>query len=128
MNCKSRLLSLAFMAFAVESILLPLRAQNQAQSLHLVANSPHEVRDLIVALQMKGWLVTFEEGPIQSTTEVEMKETPTGLPVLVRRVVPVTFDVTARELSAATAGERIATLESLLSAYSKTGLLDSYRV
>ena len=128
MSCKSRLLRPARMAFAVGSILLPLRAQDQAQPLHLVANSPHEVRDLVVALQMRGWLVTFEEGPIQSTTEVETKTTPTGLPVLVRRVVPVTFDVSAQQLSVVTAGERVAALEPLLAAYSKTGLLDSYRV
>ena len=103
-------------------------AQDQSQPLHLELYKPHELRDLAVALQMREWLVTFEEGPVLSAAELETKTSPTGLTVLVRRTVPVTFDVGAEQLSAATTNVRAAVIRTVLAQYASAGYKESYRI
>lgn len=121
--CKALMVALAYCA-----VLLPMSAQQQPQPLHLALEKPHQLRDLVVALQMRNWLVTFEEGPVLSARGLETKSTPTGLPLLVKRTVPLTFDVNAEDLSVTSSNARAALLQRLLAAYAKAGYGDSYRV
>jgi hypothetical protein len=105
-----------------------LLAQGQSGPLHLLLDKPHQLRDVVLALQTKNWLITFEESPVLATGELETKVMPTGIAVQVRRTVPVTFDISSNEVSSTSEAARETVLRHLLALYAAAGYSDSYRV
>jgi hypothetical protein len=97
-------------------------------SLHKKFAKPHQLRDLAIELQLSGWPVTFEEGPVTSADQLIGLTSPTGMPILVRRVQPMRVDLSKNEIGDIGNKARTAVIEHILSFYAARGNPDTYAV
>lgn len=91
-------------------------------------DKPHQLRDFAIELQLAGWPVSFEEGPVVSAEELVQKTSPTGIPVVVKRVVPLTVSLSGSELAATDNQARKTIIERVFSSYAALGNRDRYSV
>lgn len=105
-------------------------AQNTQTPLSLgkTYDKPHQLRDIAIDLQLRGWPVAFEEGPLISASDLVGRTAPNGRAILVRKVVPFYVEVPGNDLDAKDNHARMAVLNRILSSYSSLGNSDTYVV
>ena len=91
-------------------------------------DNPHQLRDFAIELQLAGWPVDFEEGPVISAGELVQKTSPTGIPVLAKKVVPLTVSLSANEMAETDNQARTTLIQRVFSSYAALGNRDSYGV
>lgn len=103
-------------------------AQESEHGLHVSKSSPRALSAVLFELKAQhNWLLTYEEGPVLASDELATVVSPTGLPVLVKRIPPVSLDLAPEQVNATDLRQRLAVINSVLAAYVKDDSSDAFR-